>query len=606
MNKTKDFKLASISDFEVKMLDDGSGIEIQGYASTPVVDRDQEIIPVSAIDTANWEKNPILLYMHDRSKPIGKVVSYEKRTDGLWVKAFISNAAEKLHGVLTLIKDGVLKAFSVGFRIHDYFVDKAGVLVYKDIELLEVSVVSIPANQEAIFEFVKSLKEDSHKSDTPEMNKKGDVDSMEKMQEMEAQLKKLMEEKEAAEKALKAKEEAEKAAREEAEKAALKEEVKTTKGAIEKMSESIASITEVINTLKEEIKNMKEEVEETKMSKPKIEVKSADSSTIKTFMDKYKDAVIEAQLFGKKFTDTKVFSSLPEGAKSVSFDAQFTTMVHDQILEDVKQKAPLFDLFSKMAAGAKTDVYPFEGSVSSGWGSLSLTNYDYTGKIQFDYFKAMAGVEYKYEDEEDAVISWLPKVRQDIVTSLAEIVDDAIINGGGTTEYKGLIAYANDNAGTIYTVTAPNNYLTAKEIRAARAKMKKYGVNPKDLVVLMNSYKYLQLLDDAEIVTVDKIGDMATLINGSVGAINGSNILINDSFDGNDTASATEYSAVIFNKNMFGVKAKPVLVEIDKNIQTQNRVIVGSVRVSFIPLVPLTGGALPATAPIVVAMSNGI
>lgn len=611
MNKTKDFKLASITDFEVKELEDGSGITIQGYASTPIVDRDEEIIPVSAINTREWEKNPILLYMHDRTKPIGRVTEFQKRPEGFWIKAFISQAAEKAHGVITLIKDQVLRAFSIGFRIKDYFINQEGRLVYKDIELLEVSVVSIPANPDAVFEFVKSLKEElQQKSDNSLINKKEEFEPMEKdakFLELEEQLKKLMAEKEAAEKALREKEEAEKRAKEEAEKAAIKEEVKTAKEAVEKFATEIKAVSDAISELKEEIKSVKEELEEVKTAKPKIEVKTADEKTIKYFMDKYKDAIFEAQLFGKDFKNTKVFTNLPEGAKSISIDSQFLTRVHDQILEDIKQKAPLFELFAQMGSEAKTDVYPFEGSVSAGWGSLTLTNYDLTGKIAFDYYKAMAGVEYKYEDEDDAVISWLPKVRRDITTALAEAIDDAIINGTGGTTYKGLIAYANDNPSeTIYTVTNADNKLTTAELRAARTMMKKYGVNPKDVVILVNSYKYLQLLDDPELVTVDKAGDMATLINGSVGLINGSNVLVNDSFNGNDNASATDYSAVIFNKNMFATKAKPVLVEIDKDIQTQNRVIVGSVRVSFIPLLPLSAGALPSGYPIVVALSNGI
>jgi len=602
MNKVKEFKLASTEGFKVKQADDAEGVYIEGYASTPIVDRDEEIVPVSSINTTQWEKNPILLYMHDRTKPIGKVVAFEKRPEGFWVKAYISQAVEKTMGIISLIKDEVLRAFSIGFRMKDYFINREGRFVYNDIELTEISVVTIPANPDALFSFVKSLREEAQERDKSKENIKEDIETMEKetkLQEMEETLKRLMSEKEAVEKALKEKEEAEKKAKEEAEKAELK-------NSIEKFASSIKSVSDAIDTLKEELKSVKEELETVKEAKPRIEVPTANEKTINTFMDKYKDALIEGQLFGRKFTDTTVFKKLPEGAKAITFDSQFQTMVHDRILDDIKQKAPLFDLFMKMGSDAKTDVYPFTGSVNAGWGTLSLTNYDLSGKVQFDYYKAIAGVEYKYEDEDQAVISWLPKMRQDIVTALAETLDDAIINSDGASTYKGLLGYANDNANTVYTVADANNKITAAELRAARTQMLKYGVNPKDVVIVLNSYKYLQLLDDPELVTADKAGNMATLINGSVGFVNGSNIIVNDSFNGNDTASATEYSAIMFNKNMFATKAKSILVEIDKNIQSQNRVIVGSINASFIPLIPLNAGALPSTAPIVVALSNGI
>ena len=55
-----------------------------------------------------------------------------------------------------LIKEGILKAFSVGFRVKeaDYDVN-TDIFVIKDVELYEVSVVSVPANQDSLFEVSK-------------------------------------------------------------------------------------------------------------------------------------------------------------------------------------------------------------------------------------------------------------------------------------------------------------------------------------------------------------------------------------------------------------------------------------------------------------------
>jgi HK97 family phage major capsid protein len=60
--------------------------------------------------------------------------------------------------VCDLVKDGVLGAFSVGFRVKDadYLSETDGYKI-KDAELFEVSVVSVPCNQAATFSLAKSF-----------------------------------------------------------------------------------------------------------------------------------------------------------------------------------------------------------------------------------------------------------------------------------------------------------------------------------------------------------------------------------------------------------------------------------------------------------------
>ena len=74
----------------------------------------------------------------------------------------VSDAAEKLHGVQTLIKDGALKSFSVGFRVKDGKYDANNdSMTITEVELLEISVVSVPANQNSLFSVRKSFEGDS-------------------------------------------------------------------------------------------------------------------------------------------------------------------------------------------------------------------------------------------------------------------------------------------------------------------------------------------------------------------------------------------------------------------------------------------------------------
>ena len=135
-------------------------LNIHGYANTSAEDRQGDIVLPEAwakgID--NFRRNPILLLNHDMSKPIGRVEKIKVDKTGIYVDAMISSAAEKLYGTHTLVKDGALKAFSVGFIVKDASYDKKNdVLVINEVELLEISVVSVPANQYSLFSVRKQM-----------------------------------------------------------------------------------------------------------------------------------------------------------------------------------------------------------------------------------------------------------------------------------------------------------------------------------------------------------------------------------------------------------------------------------------------------------------
>ena len=95
------------------------------------------------------------MFNHDYNKPIGRAKDLEVTDKGLDISAKISKAAGD---VTQLVKDGVLGAFSVGFRCKDseYMTETDGYKI-KDAELFEVSVVSVPCNQGATFGLAKSF-----------------------------------------------------------------------------------------------------------------------------------------------------------------------------------------------------------------------------------------------------------------------------------------------------------------------------------------------------------------------------------------------------------------------------------------------------------------
>ena len=146
------------STFKALDEDDG-GVHICGMASTADFDRAGDTIEAAAWTKGglnNFEKNPIILFNHDYNKPIGRATGLKVTENGLELKAKISKSAPD--HVAQLVKEGILGAFSVGFRVKDAdYLEETDGLKIKDAELFEVSVVSVPCNQAATFSLAKSF-----------------------------------------------------------------------------------------------------------------------------------------------------------------------------------------------------------------------------------------------------------------------------------------------------------------------------------------------------------------------------------------------------------------------------------------------------------------
>lgn len=138
---------------------DDSPLIIKGYANTTVRDRTGDVIPASVWKNENtlkdYLKNPIILGFHDQKQPIGKMVDYQVTELGLEITVEIYNTIEYIYKA---VKNGVLKTFSIGFWLRDFeYNDTTDSFVLKDIELYEISVVSVPCNQDSVFSLSKSM-----------------------------------------------------------------------------------------------------------------------------------------------------------------------------------------------------------------------------------------------------------------------------------------------------------------------------------------------------------------------------------------------------------------------------------------------------------------
>jgi len=139
---------------------------IEGYASTEDIDRSNDIVYAEAFSKTIKEflaTTPILLFMHNMYEPIGKVIEASiEKGKGLYIKAIISQTESK---IIAKIKDGILNAFSFQFYIKKFDEEQQGekeggrkLRHIREVELLEVSVVSIPMNRYALFSVSKAIE----------------------------------------------------------------------------------------------------------------------------------------------------------------------------------------------------------------------------------------------------------------------------------------------------------------------------------------------------------------------------------------------------------------------------------------------------------------
>ena len=147
---------------------DEADLVIEGFANKAVIDRGGDLIPPKAWMLEEFKDNPIIFFNHNRDLPIGRAISVKVTEDGLIIRVLLSNSdSEFMKHIRTLIKEGILKTFSVGFDPMDSE-EKAdeGHNVINKANLLEVSIVSLPMNQESTFDVAKVIDIDSWKTKT--------------------------------------------------------------------------------------------------------------------------------------------------------------------------------------------------------------------------------------------------------------------------------------------------------------------------------------------------------------------------------------------------------------------------------------------------------
>ena len=648
MNKI--FNLTST--FKTHAEEDGS-VMIRGMASTADFDRAGDSISAEAWQKGglkNFEKNPIILFNHDYDKPIGRATGLKSGPDGLELECKISKAAPA--NVAQLVKDGVLGAFSVGFRVKDAdYIKETDGLMIKDAELFEVSVVSVPCNQSATFSLAKSFDSSAEyeefkktftnrvdlagqslakdeditsgiASDTPQSTDVKSVDQEIKMDnqniDLEAFAKKVAEDtaakiamKQAEQKAADEAEakavadaEVQKAQALEAEEIRVKTGVQTGVEALmsdveAKLAEKDAKIDDVLKQYKSELEEKTAEIEAMKNSKKTFADRSG-----KGDISKWGQDFMSAHLLGvmtQKGMNTSFAQDLQEKAgidyttNAGDIDQEVSNLIEKEIMNELK----VARLFREMTVNGAATVLPIQPDVdpavfataatSGNLENRGASNATYRPKqVILNAYRLISSSFMDNDVDEQVLINLMPMLVESVARAHGRAVENAIINGSGSV--TGLDGYAAAHGTTLDV--SDGTRLTAALLLAAREGMGKYGINPTDMAYIVSNDGYYDLLNDANFQTLDEVGsDLAARITGTIGAVFGTPVVVSEEFAAPGAGVPAAFA--VNTRNYVIPRLRGVTVEQDYEVMNQRRVIVASQSLGFEELIAGATGAEP-------------
>ena len=651
--KNKVFHLDNLFTKELPTADDTiDSIYISGYASVNTVDRAGDVVPSSVWEKGitNYLKNPIVLAYHDHDDPIGRVVEHKIDSKGLWVKARISAAAE----VFNLVKDNVLTAFSVSFRVLDAEYNAATELfVIKELELVEISVVSVPCNQDTIFSLSKSFKDDaeytlfklqfapdSNSAKGLETSTVADRTYLKEIGMNPEELKKMLAEaakeaaeqatsamiaKQVADEALKAKALADEAAMELRIKAAVAAVTPSTTGAEQLLADITkrfetqeASSKAVLAGLEATLRDKAAELEA--LQKSKMSFTDNKKGEI-TYAEKEKAVIlsrmigksIEATKFGKELTE-KYGAHLPTAVWELEVSLNMESEIRRRLvvaptLRNISMQTNVMTIPVNPDAGVGQWVQNNQfgavpGSLGAAGASAGNTVVHALKEITLSAYKLATNEYMAYEEEEDSLIVLMPIVRDAMVRRIARSLDKAFLVGVGTggDPVKGLGSYAAASSvavgGTFPSLATGLGSTATTNMRALRKALGAWGLNQSELVFVVNTEVYYSLLEDTLFQTMDKVGTQATILTGQVGSLAGTPVLVSAELPANAAGTSTgvnNIGALCYAPGNFLVgNQRGLRMDTQDLVETQRKVLVASLRTGMTQISTVNGMGVAA------------
>lgn len=418
-------------------------IEIIG--STEDVDRIGDRMFMSGVKLDNYKKNPVILANHEQSageKPtvIGKALDVSVKNNQLIFKikfAETENAKDWYH----LYANGYMNASSIGFTGIKQKPNKFGGYDYLEWELLELSLVSVPCNQNAIRhaleqgEITKSMYNIINKEDNMD---KVDLEKEEKICNPEEEEKVCNPDEE--EKAVDNEENTE-------------EEIEENEDSEEEVEEEVPAEDEELEdeTIEKEVEDEEEPAEEKIEEPEKVEksIKKENEVIRKIKFAKNGGSKMNKYEQFKEYCKSKALTGasnvgealLPEG---------FVNDVADRIKKDPVALRNLVHVYPTTLRTGKIPVTATEISAEWAASDAAFGEKDFTfGEISYAISDILAYTKISNDLLADTPVNLYNELLKQVTNFITKMENAAILAGNGTDKPKGIIATSEVKAVTL-------------------------------------------------------------------------------------------------------------------------------------------------------------
>lgn len=148
-------------DHKKELKQDDDFVYVSGIASTPTPDRHKDIVEPMG---AKFSTPMPFLWMHNDREPVGEMTFAKPNKNGIPFKAQIPKIQEegllkdRIDLAIHSLKYKLVKAVSIGFKALEWaWMEETGGIHFQEWEWLELSLVTIPANPEAVLDTAKSI-----------------------------------------------------------------------------------------------------------------------------------------------------------------------------------------------------------------------------------------------------------------------------------------------------------------------------------------------------------------------------------------------------------------------------------------------------------------
>jgi HK97 family phage major capsid protein len=257
-------------------------------------------------------------------------------------------------------------------------------------------------------------------------------------------------------------------------------------------------------------------------------------------------------------------------------------VVSGQLHLEVRNEMVVASLLEQTSMTARTVKVPVEGSDADAYKMPERSDPDdavddtkfipSSQNLTFPHIeltakKIAARMGYSTELVEDSIVSGNDYIRSKIVRAISSAVETALINGKESgSHFDADVTASNDrrklwdgfrqqasdasmgNGAAVFAASAAGS-LDIADVRKLRMEMGKYATRPRDCFFLTSNlgwFKLLSLKDGnnvSPVLTLDKLGSLATIVRGTIGAVDGIPIVTSD-FVRDDLNHAGVYDGV--------------------------------------------------------------